>query len=243
MHQDLVIIKLGGNALLDLSATFFQQLHALKAAGHKIILLHGGGAMISDLSTQLNLPVKKVAGIRVTDEATLKVTKMVLLGHMQPLLAQKLSQAGFSVTCQNAAMNHLLTGEFLDFETYGYVGTITQANHEALLNFDSDILILAPLALTPDGHWLNVNADQAACNLAAMLQVKQLYLLTDVAGVLNQGQVLPSLNQKEALALCQKEVITAGMQPKIKAAFQAKHAGVQHVFITNTLQASGTSIQ
>lgn len=59
MHQDLVIIKLGGNALLDLSATFFQQLHALKAAGHKIILLHGGGAMISDSAPNLTYRLKK----------------------------------------------------------------------------------------------------------------------------------------------------------------------------------------
>lgn len=89
--KDLIIIKIGGQAISELTDDFFEQLAVWRTQGKKILLLHGGGPLITKLCQQLQVPVVKEAGVRVTDAQTLALTKLVLLGQAQPLLLQKLS--------------------------------------------------------------------------------------------------------------------------------------------------------
>ena len=241
--KDLIVIKVGGNALDKLSIEFFEQLHVWQAEGKKVLLIHGGGPMVSKLCQQLDIPVVKKNGVRVTDEKTLALTKLVLLGQIQPLLLQKLSAHHLAVNGLNAAMNNMLEGEYLDEKGYGQVGVITAVNQAMLTSILSEkIGVLAPLALTKDGKWLNVNADEAAATVASLLGAQALYLITDVAGVLDKGKIIRRLNRKNATDLTAKKVITKGMQPKIKAAFKACSAGVKKISITNKLQVPGTII-
>lgn len=242
MKSHPVIIKIGGNTIPNLDQEFYTFLHQLQMQNRSIIIIHGGGPMISSLSEQLHLPVVKKNGIRVTDATTLAIAKMVLLGQAQPLLAQQLSAHGFKVVCKNAAMNHLLTGQAIDQATYGSVGTITKVNQAALQTPANQITVLAPLALDDQGNWLNVNADEAAATIATLIHAEKLYLMTDVAGVLYEGHLIGQLNHHLADQLASSHVIRSGMVPKIKAAFKAKTAGVNQVFITNQLCHPGTAI-
>ncbi|MFR0554035.1 acetylglutamate kinase [Loigolactobacillus coryniformis] len=240
--KQIIVIKIGGNAVAQLPDSFFQQLACWRQQGQQILIVHGGGPKISQLSEELHLTVKKIAGVRVTDAATLELTKAVLLGLVQPELLSKLSAHDLPVIGLNAGCNHLLQGHHLDQPTYGEVGVLYQLNTTWLEQILSrQIGVLAPLAQTADGQWLNVNADTAAAEIATKLNASKLVLLTDVPGVLSAGEVLPELSQQKAHALIATDVIKSGMTPKIKAAFAALNHGVQQAFITDDLTHTGTT--
>ena len=86
--MEKIVIKIGGNATQQLTESFFEQLAVWQQQGKQVIIIHGGGPQISKWSSDLGLTVTKKNGIRVTDEATLKVTQAVLLGVVQPALCQ-----------------------------------------------------------------------------------------------------------------------------------------------------------
>ena len=238
-----IVIKIGGNASNQLPESFFTQLKKWWLEGERILIIHGGGPQISKLCNEMELPVKKVNGIRVTDPETLNITKSVLLGEVQPKICQAITDVGLPVVGLNAAENNLLQGEYLDKEVYGEVGQITKINQEWLhQELRDQIGILAPLSQTENGQWLNVNADMAAAKIAIQLEAEALVLLTDVPGVLNSGKLVPLLNESAADELFQKHVIKSGMMPKIKASFSAVKNGVQKTFITNDLGRPGTQL-
>lgn len=240
---NLIIIKIGGQAIQQLSERFFQQLQQWHEQGKQLLIVHGGGPMITKLTTKLQLPVHKLNGLRVTDAATLALTKMVLLGDAQPALLTQLAQHDLPVVGLNAADNQLLTGTYLNQAQLGAVGQVTQVDGPKLCAYlTTKIGVLAPLALTKTGAWLNVNADMAATTLAQQLHAEKLVLLTDVPGIMHHGAVMTTLSPHQAQALTQQAVITAGMRPKVQAAIQAIQAGVQQAVITNAIDQPGTVI-
>lgn len=242
--MNLIIVKIGGNAISQLNTEFFDQLRQWRQAGKKVLLIHGGGPQISKLAAKLGIPTRKQHGIRLTDEPTLALTKMVLLGDAQPALLMRLADAGLAAIGLNAADQQLLTGTYLDQEAYGAVGSITGVNELQLSKLlAGQIGVLAPMALTKSGRWLNVNADTAAADVARLLKASQLYLLTDVPGVLKNGKVISALIPQDVSQLIEENVITAGMQPKLSAAVKAVHAGVQAVCITDQLTHPGTTLK
>ena len=126
---------------------------------------------------------------------------------------------------------------------FGEVGQITGVNQAWLDQLlTNEIGVLAPLAQTASGQLLNVNADTAAAEIATRLGASKLVLLTDVPGVLKAGKVLPRLDQTGANQLFAHHQITAGMMPKLTAAFSALKRGVANVSITNDLTQSGTAL-
>ncbi|WP_338231226.1 acetylglutamate kinase [Companilactobacillus muriivasis] len=242
--KETIVVKIGGNASDQLPATFFKQLETWWLEGKQILIIHGGGPQISQWSEKLQLPVKKINGIRVTNDETLNVTKAVLLGLVQPKLCQFIGNAGLPVIGLNASDNHLLEGKYLNQAEYGEVGQVTKINKKWLQEeLQNQIGILAPLAQTHEGQWLNVNADMAAATIAIQLHAESLVLLTDVPGVLNSGKVVPQLTETVADDLFQQHIIKSGMMPKIKASFNALRNGVNQTFITNDLGRPGTQFQ
>jgi len=241
---NLIIVKIGGNAISKLNSEFFEQLRQWRQAGKKVLLIHGGGPQISKLSAQLAIPTHKKNGIRITDARTLALTKMVLLGNTQPALLMRLAHEGLAAIGLNASDQQLLTGTYVDQDTYGAVGSITGVNELALSKIlNGQIGVLAPLALTPTGDWLNVNADTAAADIARVLKASQLYLLTDVPGVLKDGKVISAMIPQDIPHLIEEKVIIDGMQPKLSAAAKAVHAGVHAVCITDQLTHPGTTLK
>ncbi|ALB27975.1 acetylglutamate kinase [Companilactobacillus heilongjiangensis] len=242
--KETIVVKIGGNASDQLPTTFFKQLETWWLEGKQILIIHGGGPQISQWSEKLQLPVKKINGIRVTNNETLNVTKAVLLGLVQPKLCQFIGNAGLPVIGLNASDNHLLEGKYLNQAEYGEVGQVTKINKKWLQEeLQNQIGILAPLAQTHEGQWLNVNADMAAATIAIQLHAESLVLLTDVPGVLNSGKVVPKLTETVADDLFQQHIIKSGMMPKIKASFNALRNGVNQTFITNDLGRPGTQFQ
>ncbi|QEA50770.1 acetylglutamate kinase [Leuconostoc lactis] len=208
------IIKIGGNAAQQLTPTFFETIKHWQKQHIQVAIVHGGGDQISHLMTQFNEPVQKFNGIRVTTAQGLHITQMALLGHV------------------------------LDQALYGYVGVIHQVNTQLIQQLwqQNLIPIIAPLTMTNDGQWLNVNADHAATAIAKQLHADALYLLTDVAGVKVSGCLLQALTPKTAQQLTADHLATGGMIPKINSALSAVKRGVHHVHITNTVTQPGTVV-
>ncbi|EHO52501.1 acetylglutamate kinase [Lentilactobacillus kisonensis] len=238
-----IVIKIGGNATTHLSPAFYQQLASWHQAGKQVLIVHGGGPQISQWSSQLNLPVSKINGIRVTGLETLKVTQAVLLGLVQPNLCRHLADHKIPALSLNGAGIPIIQGAYLDKAVYGEVGKVTGVNCDYINQvLERQIGVCAPLAITKDGKVLNVNGDVAAAAVAKLLGAEKLVLLTDVPGIMVANHVVGSLTPGKAKQLVEKEIVQSGMRPKITAAFEALRSGVKEVAITNELKHSGTSL-
>ncbi|KPH03980.1 acetylglutamate kinase [Limosilactobacillus fermentum] len=240
---ETIVIKVGGHASKLLDDQFYHQLAKWRAQEKHVLIIHGGGPQISQWLDLMKLPNHKEDGVRVTTPACLEVIQAVLLGVVQPALCHQLTTYHLPVVGLNTNDHHLLAGNYLDQPHFGEVGQITGVNQAWLDQLlTNEIGVLAPLAQTASGQLLNVNADTAAAEIATRLGASKLVLLTDVPGVLKAGKVLPRLDQTGANQLFAHHQITAGMMPKLTAAFSALKRGVANVSITNDLTQSGTAL-
>lgn len=241
---EIIVVKMGGVASDNLTEGFFNQVRSWQAAGKKVVIVHGGGHYITEMMKRLNVPVAINDGLRVTTLETLQITKMVLIGQVQPAITTILQQNGFSALGLNASSGQLLTGDFIDQETLGYVGEINQVETAVLDDVlaSCHIPVIAPLGMTEEGDWLNINADCAACKIAEALQAEALYLLTDVPGVKKHGVWLDELCIDDLDYLKKEKIIKGGMIPKMESAADALNGGVGQVHITNAIESAGTVI-
>lgn len=239
-----IVVKLGGVASDNLTDSFFSQIREWQHQGYQVVVVHGGGHYITEMMNRVNIAVTIRDGLRVTTEEVLAITKMVLIGQVQPMLTTRFQLEGFSTVGLNASSAKIITGDYLDQPSLGAVGKVVQIN-TTLIHCLSDadhIPIIAPLGLTSSGEWLNINADHVACELAQSLHAEKLYLLTDVPGVQKEGLLLSQLTAKEIAQLKEEEILTGGMVPKIESALAAVTNGVASVHITNKLDVPGTLI-
>lgn len=242
--KKVIVIKMGGVASDNLTDAFFKQISHWQKEGKKVVIVHGGGHYISEMMQRLNVPVVIQDGLRVTTAETLKITQMVLIGQVQPMITAHFQQEGFSVVGLNASCGQIITGSFLDQNVLGAVGEVNQVDTELLEHLlkTKHIPIIAPLGLTKTGQWLNINADHVACKVAEELKAEKLYLLTDVPGVKKENQWLKELSTSEIPKLKKEKIIKGGMLPKLESAVAAIKGGVKEVHITNQLQHAGTII-
>lgn len=228
------VVKLGGNEL-DRPDWLDACSRALAGAG-PVIVVHGGGRAVSELSRRLGLPVEKRDGLRVTSPEVAGVVEMVLAGPINRLVVTALRQAGLDAVGLSGVDGGLLTAEPLAGVPGGCVGRIT-AVRAALL--DSLLLaglvpVIAPMAPTPNaerGVPLNVNADDAAAAIGGALGARELLFVSDVPGVSVESVTQPALAIAEVEALIAAGAVTGGMAAKLRAAVAALDAGAQAVRI------------
>ncbi|GLB47423.1 acetylglutamate kinase [Philodulcilactobacillus myokoensis] len=238
----MIIIKIGGNMVNQLSEPFYQQLKSLQNNGEQILIVHGGGNLISTCDQFIGQITHKINGIRITNKSTIKISELVLNQIVQPHLNELLSQHDIQSVMLNQNGQSFLHGDYLNQSIYGEVGQVTHVENSIKQAIDHKVGILSPLAMGNHHQMLNVNADTAASDLAALLHADQLVLLTDVCGVKVHQQMINHLNYKYTKQLIQKQEIKNGMVPKVKAAFYALQHGVHNVFITNSLKNIGTKV-
>ncbi|MBC1500869.1 acetylglutamate kinase [Listeria weihenstephanensis] len=242
--SEIIVVKIGGVAGSHLHESFFKQIKTWQASGKQVVLVHGGGVQINKMMEALQIPVETKAGLRITTKETLAVTKMVLIGQVQPEIVTALEKEHISAVGLHAGDAGLMQAEQLTDGELGFVGEITLVKTDLISHLTEQgiVPVIAPLGLTTATQWLNVNADLAACAVAAALQAEELILLTDVAGVLDAGEVLTHIDTAELGELFAKEVITGGMIPKLASAKNAVTQGVGQVIITNEITTKGTII-
>lgn len=235
MAGPIHVIKIGGSTLGS-HDTSLDDIAALRADGHRLVLVHGGGATITEWLKLHGVRSRFVRGLRVTDEATLDVVVAVLAGLINKRLVAELSARGARAIGLSGVDGAVLQARRYDAEL-GFVGEVTAVDATAVRSVveDGAVAVVAPIAVeavgTGDGgpraQLLNVNADTAAGELAAALNAEHLVFLTDVPGVNDvSGSVAATLTPAQARELIEERVASGGMIPKLEAALSANSSDV-----------------
>jgi len=223
----VIVVKLGG-ATLGSHDTTIEDIVELQQQGKSLVVVHGGGKVITDWLEKRGISTKFVHGERVTDEATLEVVISVLAGLVNKEIVAAINSLGGKAVGISGVDGAFIQGRIKD-EELGYVGSVVKVNPaplEALLQ-SGYILVVAPVSLHVDKpkkapKLLNINADAVAGEIAAAIGADRLIFLTDVVGVCDQsGNLLPRLSPGEAEALVASGTASGGMIPKIKACLRA----------------------
>lgn len=242
--KNIIVIKLGGIAIENLNDAFIQQIKAWHLENKKIIIVHGGGQVISDLLTKNNHSTIKIDGMRVTAKNNLPIIYDALINIVGHQLLERLKESNLEFFQFKEKIKELVSAEFLNKNIYGYVGKVKEINTMLLENILSrDIIpIITSLGVNEQGEYLNVNADHLATAIAKKLKVEKLVYMTDVPGVIEKDKTLATLTIKEAKTKIENKIITGGMIPKIESAIQTVESGVESILIANNLQ-KGTIIR
>ena len=234
------VVKYGGSAMEDaaLRAKVIEDVLLLKLMGVHVVLVHGGGKDISSLSDRLNLSVRFKDGLRVTDEDTMEVVQMVLVGKVNAELVQAINGYGNHAVGISGADGRTLRACQLDPEL-GRVGRVTEVNPDLALKVldDGYIPVIAGVGFGEDGGPYNVNADFAASHIAQALGADKLFFLTDVDGLYadfdDKDSLIAGMGVGEARHLIDAGTLSKGMIPKVRSAIEAIEAGVGQVTILN----------
>jgi acetylglutamate kinase len=242
------VVKYGGHAMGDPDAArdFAEDIVLLKAVGIDPVVVHGGGPQIGAMLKKLGVESTFVDGLRVTDKETAEVAEMVLSGAINKELVGWIAQAGGKAiglsgkdgglvtaakVTRTAVHPHSKVEEEIDL---GFVGEPEEVDVSILdtLCRAGIIPIVAPIATGRDGHTYNINADTMAGALAAALGAARLFLLTDVAGVLDkQGTLLSDLTPADIARLRADGTVHGGMIPKLETCVKAVEAGCEAAVI------------
>jgi acetylglutamate kinase len=240
-HGKTVVIKYGGAAMEDpeLREEFARDVVLLKYVGLNPIVVHGGGPDITSYMERLNMPVQFVSGLRVSDEATVEVAKMVLVGKVNKEIVLRLSRHGqpaVGLCGADGSLFRIARRTAPDGEDIGFVGSIERVNVDVLHHVALDYIpVIASVGADREGNSYNVNADEAAGAVAAALGAYKIVFLTDVAGWLSDPADADSLiGQATDREVRDKlEELQGGMRPKLAACVQAIGGGVNSAHIVD----------
>jgi len=217
-----LVIKLGGSAL-DSQLEALEDIVWLRGLGAQPVLVHGGGPEINGWLKRLGIQSRFEQGLRVTDSETLEVVRMVLVGKVNGDLVRQVGRLGGRAVGLSGLDGQLLRARQISPEL-GLVGAVTEVapGLVAVLSAAGFIPVVAPIALDESDEPLNVNADDAAADLARGLHAAKLLYLSDVPGILDRdSQLLSELTRQEVQALLEEGTISGGMVPKARACLRA----------------------
>ena len=236
-HGRTVVIKYGGSAMRDpeVRDEFARDVVLLKYVGLNPVIVHGGGPEISGYMERLGLEIKFVDGLRVSDEETVEVAKMVLLGKVNVDLVQRLNRAGqpaVGLSGEDGTMFEI--APVAEASEVGFVGEIENVDVEVLNHIASDFIpVIAGAGSDRDGNSYNVNADSAAGKVAAALHAYKAIFLTDVEGWREDPDDPESLISLATVGEVEAALpsMSGGMRPKLAACLEAISGGVQSAHI------------
>ena len=238
-----LVIKYGGAAMeqADLKEQFAKDVLLLRLVGIRPVIVHGGGPQIGALLKRLGKESTFVGGMRVTDEETVQVVEMVLVGKINKEIvglinlhggrAVGLSGKDASLIRARKRLHRMPDGSQVDI---GLVGEVEAVNPEPirLLEESGFIPVIAPVGVGAGGETYNINADLVAGDVAAALFAEKLIHLTDVTGINGEdGRLISTLTKREAERLIKAGVIDGGMLPKVESSLRALTGGAQKAHI------------
>ena len=238
-----LVIKYGGAAMeqADLKEQFAKDVLLLRLVGIRPVIVHGGGPQIGALMKRLGKEPRFVGGMRVTDEETMEIVEMVLVGKINKEIvglinlhggrAVGLSGKDGSLIRAHKRLHRTADGTMADI---GLVGEVDAVNPELirLLEEDGFIPVIAPVGVGSHGETYNINADLVAGDVAAALGAEKLIHLTDVQGIKGgDGRHISTLTKQEAERLIKAGVIDGGMLPKVESSVRALAGGAQKAHI------------
>ena len=245
-----VVIKYGGHAMVDeeLKNNFARDLVLMKYIGINAVVVHGGGPQIGSLLKKLGKESKFVQGMRVTDEETMDIVEMVLVGKVNQEIVGLINRHGGRSVGLSGKDANLIRAEkyYLNAEKVketppeiidiGLVGKVKAVNAELITTLMADgvIPVIAPTGVGDGGETYNINADLVAGAVASALAAEKLILLTDVPGVLNrQKELIHTMDERTTRRMIEEGTIEGGMFPKVKCCLKALRGGVKKAHIVD----------
>ncbi len=247
-YNKTIVIKYGGHAMVDdeLKDKFAQDVVMMKYIGINPVVVHGGGPQIGALLKKLGKESKFIQGMRVTDEETMNIVEMVLVGMVNQEIVGLINRHGGNAVGLSGKDGNLIKAEkyYLSEEKVkntppeiidiGLVGKVKTINSELIVSLSQNafIPVIAPTGIGDEGETYNINADVVAGEVAAALHAEKLLLLTDMEGVLNKDKkLINAMSDKEAMKMIDDGVIEGGMFPKVKCCLKALKNGVKKAHI------------
>ena len=242
-HGRIVVIKFGGNAMVDeeLQKAFAQDMAYLRFVGIKPVVVHGGGPQITARLAEQGIESEFRGGLRYTDEKTIEVVRDVLRNQIGAKLAGLISDSGAGAKVLSGEDDDLfravkVKGKTPDGEVdLGLVGEVRSVNPRSVIQAieRGDVPVISTVAPTTQGELLNVNADLAAASLAVALGAEKLMVLTDVAGLYadwpNRDSLVSEIAANELRELMPS--LESGMIQKMQACLDAVDGGVPKAHI------------
>jgi acetylglutamate kinase len=233
-HGKTLVIKYGGAAMEEphLREEFARDVVLLKYVGLNPIVVHGGGPEITGYMERLGLPVQFVGGLRVSDEQTVEIAKMVLVGKVNKEIVLRLARHGqpaVGLSGDDGTLFRVARRQAPGGEDIGFVGRIERVNAGVIEHVAADYIpVIASVGADREGHSYNVNADEAAAAVAAALRAHRLIFLTDVPGWLRDPGDESSLITQAGTEEVREAIpgLDGGMRPKLEACLTAIDAGV-----------------
>ena len=239
-HGRTVVIKYGGAAMVDpeLKEEFARDVVLLKYVGMNPVVVHGGGPDITRYMERLGMKVEFVDGLRVSDEATVEVAKMVLVGKQNKDIVLLLGRHGQPAVglCGDDGLLFTVKKQLAGERDIGFVGEIERVDVDVLNHIAEDYIpVVASVGADAEGRSYNVNADAAAAAVASALGAYKVIFLTDVEGWLADPSDPGSLiTQSTATEVAERLAsVDGGMRPKLEACVQALSGGVRNAHIVD----------
>ncbi len=240
-HGRTVVIKYGGAAMSDpeLREEFARDVVLLKYVGMNPVVVHGGGPDITSYMERLEMPVEFVSGLRVSDEATVEIAKMVLVGKVNKDIVLRLGRHGqpaVGLCGDDGRLLRVVRQAAPSGEDIGFVGRIERVNADVLHHIAQDYIpVIASVGADVAGNSYNINADEAAGAIARELGAYKVIFLTDVPGWLRDPSDLDTVISEIGADDVEAALpgVAGGMRPKLQACLDAIHGGVTHAHIVD----------
>lgn len=247
-YGQTIVVKYGGSVGDEDLSNFARDIVLMKYVGMHPVVVHGGGPQIGNHLKKLGIETDFIAGLRVTDEQTMEVAEMVLVGKINQKIIEAIHSMGGKAVGTSGKEGKMILAKKLDLKKFGkengvkipkgadlgMVGEVDSVNPDLIKVLENSgfIPVIAPIGFDDEGRTFNINADHVAGRIAGALNAVKLILLTNVTGILDEKKKLIStLNESQAKKLIKKETISSGMIPKVMCAIEALHEGVQKVHI------------
>ena len=234
-----IVIKYGGSVMEKdiLKKAVFRDIALLASVGVRPIIVHGGGPEINNWLIKLKIKPKFEGGLRVTDEKTMEIVEMVLMGRVNKQIVRGINETGATSIGLSGLDGNLIQARKLKSSTHGFVGDISKINSSILdpLIEKGYIPVISSIGSSNNGISLNINADYVAGEIAAAINAEKLILLTDTPGILkdlnNPKSLIRNLNLKQARKYIEENIISDGMKPKTECCIRAIAQGVKATHI------------
>ncbi len=245
--NQVVVVKIGGSMMENDSIiqSVLDDLILMKYVGIKVVLIHGGGKQISELSREKGIEPEFIDGLRITDKDSIEIVKTVLIGSINTRIVSFLNKHGNMAIGVSGKDSSFIKCHKKEYKKYGksidlgFVGEIESINSEFLKKIlDSNYIpVIATLGVDSPGNIYNINADTCAAEIAISLNAKKMILLTDVDGIMKSAKDGNKLISKLTVSQCQKMIesglISSGMIPKVTACVDALKSGAERTHILN----------
>ena len=227
----VTVVKVGGNGVEDVA--WVRDLAQRLTASRPLVLVHGGGREVSALQTTFGVEPEWRDGLRVSSADTVRIASMVLSGVVNKRLVGALISAGADAVGLSGEDGALITARAAQGGALGRTGVVAGVRGDLLRSLLALGLVpvISPISRGIDAAPFNVNADDAAAAVAAAVGAERLLFVSNVAGVVANGGIVPLLAAEEMEEAIRIGAIGGGMTPKVRAALRASLGGVRDVRI------------